>query len=121
MPAQRAMVAVKFFSHLHSSHFIICGSCDYHNSSLCLANFKFTTIGNFIVMLLFVISPAVTSSHPAVRFCDSCSPSEVCVASSEEFLPTCRRAEDGRDPTGCAGLCLIEEQVCQRLDEDAYR
>ena len=57
----------------------------------------------------------------AVRFCDSCAASEVCVAFSEEFLPTCHRAEDEGDPTGCAGLCAIEEQVCHRLDDDAYR
>ena len=43
------------------------------------------------------------------------------MAFSEEFLPTCHRAEDDRDPTGCAGLCAIEEQVCHRLDDDAYR
>ena len=71
--------------------------------------------------LLYFFTPLILILHPAVRFCDSCSPSEVCVASSEEFLPTCRRAEDGRDPTGCAGLCLMEKQVCHRLDNDAYR
>ena len=43
------------------------------------------------------------------------------MAFSEEFLPTCHRVEDARDPTGCAGLCVMEEQVCHRLDDDAYR
>jgi len=57
-----------------------------------------------------------------VRYCDSCSrPDEACVALGGERFPYCRPAADPQDPTGCAGLCAVGEQVCRRLDEDAFR
>ncbi|XP_012285000.1 uncharacterized protein LOC105702198 isoform X2 [Orussus abietinus] len=57
----------------------------------------------------------------ATRYCDDCVAGEVCVARVDEEVPTCRAGPDPADPTGCAGLCLINKQKCHRLDVDAFR
>ncbi|CAD1479637.1 unnamed protein product, partial [Heterotrigona itama] len=61
------------------------------------------------------------SSLNSTRYCDDCLPEEVCVALVDEEVPTCRIALDPKDPTGCAGFCLINKQRCHRLDVDAFR
>ncbi len=63
----------------------------------------------------------ITSPAFSVRYCDSCTSSEVCVALTGDYFPTCRDAADPEDPTGCAGLCAVDTQVCHRLDRDAFR
>ena len=56
-----------------------------------------------------------------VRYCDDCSKSqEVCV-SVTEGAPVCQDIKDPLDPTGCGGLCLLNEQICLRIDKDAYK
>ena len=57
----------------------------------------------------------------STRFCDDCVEGEVCVALVDEDVPICRTGPDPLDPTGCAGLCLINKQKCHRLDVDAFR
>ncbi|XP_078047140.1 uncharacterized protein LOC144475277 isoform X2 [Augochlora pura] len=67
---------------------------------------------------------AEASSPPAVnttRYCDDCLNGEVCVALVDEEVPICRTGLDLEDPTGCAGLCLVNKQKCHRLDVDAFR
>ncbi|XP_043595099.1 uncharacterized protein LOC122573145 [Bombus pyrosoma] len=61
------------------------------------------------------------SSLNSTRYCDDCLPEEVCVALVDEEAPTCRIPFDPKDPTGCAGFCLINKQKCHRLDVDAFR
>lgn len=61
------------------------------------------------------------SSLNSTRYCDDCLPEEVCVALVDEEAPTCRIPLDRKDPTGCAGFCLINKQKCHRLDVDAFR
>ncbi|XP_025152388.1 uncharacterized protein LOC105181089 isoform X3 [Harpegnathos saltator] len=55
------------------------------------------------------------------RYCDDCFEGEVCVALVDEEVPTCKSPQDLEDPTGCAGLCAINQQKCHRLDLDAFR
>ncbi|XP_043513865.1 uncharacterized protein LOC122530719 isoform X2 [Frieseomelitta varia] len=61
------------------------------------------------------------SSLNSTRYCDDCLSEEVCVALVDEEVPICRLALDPKDPTGCAGFCLINKQRCHRLDVDAFR
>ncbi|KAK1124671.1 hypothetical protein K0M31_006042 [Melipona bicolor] len=61
------------------------------------------------------------SSLNSTRYCDDCLAEEVCVALVDEEVPICRIALDSKDPTGCAGFCLINKQRCHRLDVDAFR
>ncbi|XP_015601678.1 uncharacterized protein LOC107270833 isoform X2 [Cephus cinctus] len=63
----------------------------------------------------------ITLDLNATRYCDDCVVGEVCVALVDEEVPTCRTGPDPHDPTGCAGLCLINKQKCHRLDVDAFR
>ena len=67
-----------------------------------------------------VTSP-IESNLNSTRYCDDCLPKEVCVALVDEEVPICRIPNDPRDPTGCAGFCLINKQKCHRLDTDAFR
>ncbi|XP_012257602.2 uncharacterized protein LOC105686915 isoform X1 [Athalia rosae] len=62
-----------------------------------------------------------TSNLNTTRYCDDCVTGEVCVALINEEVPTCKIAPDPEDPTGCAGLCLINKQRCHRLYPDAFR
>ncbi|XP_076635138.1 uncharacterized protein LOC143348586 isoform X2 [Colletes latitarsis] len=65
-----------------------------------------------------------TTSPPNVnstRYCDDCLHGEVCVALVDEEVPICRIGLDLEDPTGCAGLCVVDKQRCHRLDIDAFR
>ena len=56
-----------------------------------------------------------------VRYCDSCDKSqEVCVALTED-IPVCHKIQDHLDPTGCGGLCILNSQVCLRIDTDAFK
>lgn len=56
-----------------------------------------------------------------VRYCDSCDTSrEVCVALTED-IPVCHKIQDPLDPTGCGGLCILNSQVCLRIDTDAFK
>ncbi|XP_046596186.1 uncharacterized protein LOC107227048 isoform X1 [Neodiprion lecontei] len=69
---------------------------------------------------------STTSQSPSpasnvTRYCDDCFVGEVCVALVGDEVPFCRTGPDPRDPTGCAGLCLINTQRCHRLDVDAFR
>lgn len=57
----------------------------------------------------------------STRYCDDCLSGEVCVGLLDEEVPICRVGVDPDDPTGCAGLCLINKQRCHRLDVDAFR
>ncbi|XP_066601705.1 uncharacterized protein [Prorops nasuta] len=57
----------------------------------------------------------------STRYCDDCLPGEVCVGLVDDDVPICRIGLDPKDPTGCAGLCLINKQRCHRLDVDAFR
>ncbi|KAK2584237.1 hypothetical protein KPH14_006650 [Odynerus spinipes] len=57
----------------------------------------------------------------STRYCDDCLSGEVCVGLLDEEVPICRVGLDPQDPTGCAGLCLINKQRCHRLDVDAFR
>ncbi|KAI4499961.1 hypothetical protein M0802_004831 [Mischocyttarus mexicanus] len=57
----------------------------------------------------------------STRYCDDCLSGEVCVGLVDEEVPICRIGSDPDDPTGCAGLCLINKQRCHRLDVDAFR
>ena len=52
--------------------------------------------------------------------CDKCLPGEVCVALQGEALATCRTPRDPTDPTGCGGLCVIVQEVCQALGDRAF-
>lgn len=67
-----------------------------------------------------VTSP-IESNLNSTRYCDDCLPKEVCVALVDEEVPICRIPNDPKDPTGCAGFCLINKQKCHRLDTDAFR
>ncbi|XP_061938474.1 uncharacterized protein LOC107994415 isoform X4 [Apis cerana] len=67
-----------------------------------------------------VTSP-IESNFNSTRYCDDCLPKEVCVALVDEEVPICRIPNDPKDPTGCAGFCLINKQKCHRLDTDAFR
>lgn len=63
-----------------------------------------------------------TRNSNATRYCDDCfEGEEVCVALVNEEVPICRSPRDREDPTGCAGLCIINKQKCHRLDVDAFR
>ena len=48
---------------------------------------------------------------------------EVCLANDFYFddIPACRRMKNAADPTGCGGLCELDQQICQRLGHGAYR
>lgn len=65
--------------------------------------------------------PSVITPLNITRHCDDCYKGEVCVALSDEDVPVCRIGLDDMDPTGCAGLCLVNRQRCHRLDIDAFR
>ncbi|XP_068085529.1 uncharacterized protein [Anabrus simplex] len=71
--------------------------------------------------------PETTSKIPvmdlslSLRHCDECIEGEVCVALSIEQVPICRQPLDREDPTGCGGHCLINTELCQKLDVDAFR
>ncbi len=43
------------------------------------------------------------------------------MALASDEAPICRPARDARDPTGCAGLCAVNREKCQRLLNDAFR
>lgn len=60
-------------------------------------------------------------SAQAIRFCDHCTDNEACVALADDYFPVCRLVQDPGDPTGCGGLCSHKEQLCHRLDKDAFR
>ena len=57
-----------------------------------------------------------------VRYCDNCTTDEVCLADEErrEKVPTCHKIKYAKDPTGCGGLCELE-QICHRLGHGAFR
>ena len=57
-----------------------------------------------------------------VRYCDNCTTDEVCLADEErrEKVPRCHRIKYAKDPTGCGGLCELE-QICHRLGHGAFR
>eukprot|EP00094_Tigriopus_californicus_P000282 TCALIF_00273-PA protein Name:"Protein of unknown function" AED:0.04 eAED:0.04 QI:0/0.66/0.5/0.9/1/1/10/140/731 len=57
----------------------------------------------------------------AIRYCDHCTDNEACVALAADYFPVCRLVQDPGDPTGCGGLCSQREQLCHRLDSDAFR
>ena len=62
-----------------------------------------------------------SSNAETVRYCDSCDKSqEVCVALTED-IPVCNKIQDPLDPTGCGGLCMLDRQVCLRIDTDAFK
>ncbi|XP_069704158.1 uncharacterized protein [Periplaneta americana] len=65
--------------------------------------------------------PVMDLSLPSFRHCDECTSDEVCVALSGEEVPTCRQPHDPNDPTGCGGHCLINTELCHKLDVDAFR
>ncbi|XP_011302822.1 uncharacterized protein [Fopius arisanus] len=67
------------------------------------------------------VSPSVITPMNITRHCDDCYKGEVCVALVDEDVPVCRIALDSMDPTGCAGLCIVNRQKCHRLDVDAFR
>ena len=69
---------------------------------------------------VYTTTPIVEDLN-STRFCDDCVKGEVCVALVDEDVPICRTGPDSLDPTGCAGLCLINKQKCHRLDVDAFR
>jgi hypothetical protein len=60
-------------------------------------------------------------SLPSYRHCDECVSGEVCVALIGDDVPTCRQPHDPTDPTGCGGHCLINTELCHKLDIDAFR
>lgn len=66
-------------------------------------------------------SNVVHANTNSTRYCDDCLSGEVCVGLVDEEVPICRIGLDPEDPTGCAGLCLINKQRCHRLDVDAFR
>nr|XP_034176707.1 uncharacterized protein LOC117602595 isoform X1 [Osmia lignaria]XP_034176708.1 uncharacterized protein LOC117602595 isoform X1 [Osmia lignaria] len=72
-------------------------------------------------MVEFETEAASTQTVNSTRYCDDCLPEEVCVALVDEEVPICRVSLDPRDPTGCAGFCLVNKQKCHRLDVDAFR
>ena len=46
---------------------------------------------------------------------------EVCLSYNQD-VPICRSIKNSNDPTGCAGLCIIDQEICQKLDnKNAYR
>ena len=46
---------------------------------------------------------------------------EVCLSYNQD-VPICRSIKNSNDPTGCAGLCIIDQEICQKLDhQNAYR
>ncbi|XP_035738316.1 uncharacterized protein LOC118448751 isoform X2 [Vespa mandarinia] len=66
-------------------------------------------------------SNIVHANTNSTRYCDDCLSGEVCVGLVDEEVPICRIGLDPEDPTGCAGLCIINKQRCHRLDIDAFR
>ena len=72
-----------------------------------------------ISMRLYLKSKSMTF---IVRYCDNCTTDEVCLADEErrEKVPTCHRIKYAKDPTGCGGLCEME-QICYRLGHGAFR
>ncbi|XP_063993162.1 uncharacterized protein LOC135170911 isoform X1 [Diachasmimorpha longicaudata] len=67
------------------------------------------------------VPPSVITPMNITRHCDDCYKGEVCVALVDEDVPVCRIGLDSADPTGCAGLCVVNRQKCHRLDIDAFR
>ena len=46
---------------------------------------------------------------------------EVCLSYNQD-VPICRSIKNSNDPTGCAGLCIIDQEICQKLDhQNAFR
>lgn len=50
-------------------------------------------------------------------FCNKCNKTEeVCLNIIEGRNPECIKIADKKDPTGCGGLCKINEEYCKLLD-----
>uniref|UniRef100_A0A1B6LW04 SEA domain-containing protein n=1 Tax=Graphocephala atropunctata TaxID=36148 RepID=A0A1B6LW04_9HEMI len=50
-----------------------------------------------------------------------CAADHVCVALAEHSAPQCRPVLDTTDPTGCGGHCKINTQLCQKIQNNAFR
>uniref|UniRef100_A0A1B6K3W3 SEA domain-containing protein n=1 Tax=Homalodisca liturata TaxID=320908 RepID=A0A1B6K3W3_9HEMI len=50
-----------------------------------------------------------------------CDVGQVCVALVEHAAPQCLPILDTTDPTGCGGHCKINTQLCQKIQDNAFR
>lgn len=79
-----------------------------------------TTIKNYQT----TVKPAKTIQNitlpklylPSRSFCKNCTNEEVCLKIEESHKPKCHRILNKKDPTGCGGVCKINVQFCQLLD-----
>ncbi|KAF5291761.1 hypothetical protein FQA39_LY14249 [Lamprigera yunnana] len=50
-----------------------------------------------------------------------CENNEVCLKVIENELPRCEQIVDKKDPTGCGGLCKVNEEYCKRIQSFIYQ
>ncbi|KAK0098688.1 hypothetical protein PV326_005099 [Microctonus aethiopoides] len=55
-----------------------------------------------------------------IRYCNNCYEGEICIALTNDNIPTCKLPNNINDITGCGGMCDIEEK-CHRLDTNIFR
>ncbi|KAK4877816.1 hypothetical protein RN001_010322 [Aquatica leii] len=51
----------------------------------------------------------------------NCTNDEVCLKIVENLTPKCRSIVDRKDPTGCGGLCRINEEYCKKIHLRVYQ
>ena len=96
---------------------------DCDTNTFPLSFYDFLNLPQVSLHVFVWIHPKVyfSSNAETVRYCDSCDKSqEVCVALTED-IPVCNKIQDPLDPTGCGGLCMLDRQVCLRIDTDAFK
>lgn len=55
-----------------------------------------------------------------IRYCNNCYEGEICIALTNDNVPTCKMPNNINDITGCGGMCDIEDK-CHRLDTNIFR
>ncbi|KAF5292665.1 hypothetical protein FQR65_LT11217 [Abscondita terminalis] len=72
----------------------------------------------FGAYLSFGTRPVAKRAPPGLCECEK---HQVCIKFDETSKPTCAEASDRNDPTGCGGLCQIDEEYCKRIDLGVYQ
>lgn len=58
----------------------------------------------------------MNKTETVMSVCLNCTREEVCLQNFGKIVPKCLKIKDFDDPTGCGGLCKINEQYCRLLD-----